>query len=470
MKADNILVGLCDADLIDGGTTLPNLALLKIAGFLHDNSIPFELIESGSIDTFRYTYIYISKVFTFTRIPAFMKWGFENDNRSKMRWGGTGFYGEDDPTDVFIKLRNEDMTALENDDFLSSLPNHSSQTKEYGIDMCSQMPYYDLYKEFVQKKLDKGEKRSKYSNYLDCSIGFLTRGCFRKCPFCVNRLETKVHRYSQLDSFLDNTRDNNGKLVRPVIYLLDDNFLATPPHVWRKCFDELEATKRPFVFKQGLDERIIADSPYGEEIAQRLSKAKYHGNYIFAFDNWSDRDRIEKALKIWKRYVNKKTQFYLFCGYQMDPDDDEKLYRDVWELFQRIRVLMQYDCIGYVMRHASYVNHRLSNIFSQVANWCNSKPLFLALSFWEFCYKRQSYLEKHYHKLDVPDMISFDEFEARYRSGYYDNRPLYKSLKTFIEFIDAFPHHREEILAMFNYKLKNLIDPTLWKINEHKKN
>ncbi len=44
---NNILVGLADADLLDGGTRHPNLALLKLAGFFHDNSIPFEHIPSG---------------------------------------------------------------------------------------------------------------------------------------------------------------------------------------------------------------------------------------------------------------------------------------------------------------------------------------------------------------------------------------------------------------------------------------
>lgn len=37
-------IGLCDADLLDNGTRHPNLVLMKIAGFLFDNHIPFELI------------------------------------------------------------------------------------------------------------------------------------------------------------------------------------------------------------------------------------------------------------------------------------------------------------------------------------------------------------------------------------------------------------------------------------------
>lgn len=43
-------IGLIDADLLDKGSRHPNLALLKIAGFLFDNHIPFELILDYNSD------------------------------------------------------------------------------------------------------------------------------------------------------------------------------------------------------------------------------------------------------------------------------------------------------------------------------------------------------------------------------------------------------------------------------------
>ena len=64
-------IGLVDADLLDNGTRHPNLALLKIAGFLYDNHIPFELILDSNIDLARYDHIYLSRVFTFTKLPRF---------------------------------------------------------------------------------------------------------------------------------------------------------------------------------------------------------------------------------------------------------------------------------------------------------------------------------------------------------------------------------------------------------------
>lgn len=196
-----------------------------------------------------------------------------------------------------------------------------------------------------------------------------------------------------------------------------------------------------------------------------LSKCNYHGDFIFAFDNWRDREKIIKALKIWKKHNPKKgTKFYLFCGYTLKANEDDKLYDDIKILFERIRILMQYGCFGYVMRHADYTNHNLSNIYVQIARWCNQPQFYRYMSFWEYCYRNQSFWEQRTKKLDVPNQISYDEFEERLNSGYYEknNLRLCKTLQTLVEFMKKFPMHKEEMLRMFNYKLKDLVNPKLW--------
>ena len=262
---------------------------------------------------------------------------------------------------------------------------------------------------------------------------------------------------------MDNERDENGKLIRPYIYLWDDNFLASPPKVWRPLLKELMETKRPFQFRQGLDERMIAESPYGEEIAETLSKCKYHGDYIFAFDNWSDRPKIEKALKIWKRYNKKETKFYLFCGFKLTPDNDELLYQDIWEIFARIKVLMQYGCLGYIMRHEDYHNHELSNIYVQIARWCNQPAFYKKMSFWEFCYRNQTFWEEHTLglKIDKP-LKSYEEFLEDYNNGYYNDKKICLPLKTVLLFLEKFNSHKTELLQMFNYRLRELENSDLW--------
>lgn len=458
------LVGLVDADLLDNGTRHPNLVMLKIAGFLKDNNIPFQLIIDKKADISAFERIYLSRVFTFTSMPDFYENAKGTPAENKFALGGTGFYADVENIKEFSEERNKDMHSLENDPFLNAYPNHRGGNKTYGIDMARQMPYYHLYDSYIDEQVKLGVKCDKFKDYQKYSIGFLTRGCIRHCPFCVNKMEFTIHRYSNLEWFLDDERDEKGHLVRPYIYLWDDNFLASDISIWKPLLQKLIDSKRPFQFRQGLDERMLAQSPHGEEMAQMLSKAKYHGDFIFAFDNWKDRDVIERALKIWKKYNPKKsTKFYLFCGFQQRANKIEKFYQDIWELFQRIHVLMQYGCVGYVMRHQDYHKAPLANIYIQIARWCNQQQFYKKMSFWEFCYRNQSYWEEQripgYNR---PKLISYYQFEKDLREGYYETVKMCLPLKDIVDILDMFPEHREELIEMFNYKMSNLVTPSLW--------
>lgn len=331
-------IGLCDADLLDNGTRHPNLVLMKIAGFLFDNHILFELILDPKANLDRYDHVFMSRVFTFTQLPVFYTKSIGTKDEAKFHIGGTGFYANEASVSEYRKKREEDFSRLEKDDFLNTLDNHRGGHKIKGIDMARQMPYYHLYDSFVEKQVHSGLKRDKYKDYQKYSIGFLTRGCVRHCPFCINKLENQVSRYSKLEWFLDNEQDEKGRLVRPYIYLWDDNFLASERTVWEPILQELIDTKRPFQFRQGLDERMLAQSPDGELMVQMLAKAKYHGDFIFAFDNWKDRDLIEKALKLWKRYNPQKgTKFYLFCGYKFTEHSHKNSIRIYGNSFKGLR-------------------------------------------------------------------------------------------------------------------------------------
>ena len=260
---------------------------------------------------------------------------YEKKYKSKFTFGGTGRYATVVDVKEFKREREKDFSRLEKD------------TRLRGLDMKKQMPDYSLYDKFIEAKIASGRKAIYYKDYKNYSIGFLTRGCFRRCSFCVNKLESCCREYSQLKDFVDENRR--------CVYLWDDNFLAAPHDVWKAKLEELIALNKPFQFRQGLDERLLT-----EESAQLLSKAKYHGDMIFAFDHWSDKEIVEEKLKLWRKYCpTKGTKFYLFCGYEMKAGDDEKLYQDVCEIFYRIRVLMKYGCLGYVMRHEDYHRHEL---------------------------------------------------------------------------------------------------------------
>lgn len=433
-----------DADLLDNGTRHPNLVLLKLAGYFRDHNKNYELIFNQDTDISKYKRIYLSKVFSFTNPPRFYK--SCRNKKTKFRCGGTGFYMDDNSTAKFTSERLDDLKRLEND---PELP---------GLNMKTQMPDYELYKDYISSQIARGIKKNHFKDYQYYSIGFLTRGCFRHCTFCVNVKENGVHPYSQLTDFLDKDR--------PYIYLWDDNFLAAPYNVWKPALEALMDTGKPFQFRQGLDERMIAQSPHGEEMAEMLSRSKYHGDFIFAFDNWSDRPIIERALKIWKKYnPSKGTKFYLFCGYQQSKDDYDLFYQDIWKLFQRIKVLMQYKCVGYVMRHNDYHKAPVENFYVQVARWCNQQAFYKKQSFWEFCYRNQTYWEETSRGIvGRPRWVPFSDFEKDCQEGYY-NKPgmkITRPVQTVLDVLNLFPEHRTELLEMFDYKMADLIDMSLW--------
>lgn len=223
-------------------------------------------------------------------------------------------------------------------------------------------PDYHLYDDWVSSKLDGGDIRGNYSYYLDYSIGFLTRGCFRKCVFCVNRNYDRAFEHSPLDEFMDSDR--------PKICLLDDNFFPFPG--WKPLLQGLKATGKPFQFKQGLDERLLTD-----EKCEELFGSRYDGDYIMAFDNIADADLIERKIRLVRKYSNAIMKFYCFTGFDRGGRWDNDFWeQDIKDLFQRIETLMRNRCIPYVMRYARYTESPYRGLYISITRWCNQPAMF----------------------------------------------------------------------------------------------
>lgn len=312
-------------------------------------------------DAFFYDKVYISKVFTDTVIPECYL------NLKNAEYGGTGFFYDKAP----------------------ALPDEIEHHK----------PDYHLYDAWVQSQIELyGKKPSEFSYYTDYSIGFLTRGCFRKCAFCVNQNYDRVHMHSPLFEFYDETR--------PKICLLDDNFFGYPN--WRMLLESLQATGRPFQFKQGLDERLLTD-----EKCEVLFRSNYDGDYIFAFDNIADMPLIEEKLKLIRKHTNKIPKFYCLCGFDRNDRWDADFWeQDIIDLFKRIRLLMKYRCLPYVMRFNRYVESPYETLYTQIARWCNQPRFFKKMSLREFaeahgenscCYKVVKQFE---HEFECGEMFT----------------------------------------------------------------
>ena len=85
------------------------------------------------------------------------------------------------------------------------------------------------------------------------------------------------------------------------------------------------------------------------------------------------------------------------------------------------------------------------------------------MSFWEFCYRNQTFWEEKTLKIEVKQKLkTYNEFIVDLNNGYYNDRKICRPLKTLLIFLESFPEHKEELLEMFNYKMIDLINPSLW--------
>ena len=381
----NKQIAIIDADLIGRKKhRFPNLVCMKLSNYLRIEKGKNPVLKLDYDNLEDYEAVYIAKVFTDTPFPEGI---VETD---KIHLGGTGFY-------------------------FDKAPNLPDEIEHY-------MPDYHLYDNWIAEQVAKARKKAEleqkdfnenryliqFKEYLEYSIGFLTRGCFRKCPFCVNQKYDHVFKHSPLREFYDPTRKK--------ICLLDDNVLGYPK--FNELIEELSLTKHAFKFKQGLDERLLTD-----EKGKLLFSLKYDGDFTFAFDNLSDYDLIHKKLEILKKYRKRKgIRFYVLVGFESTD------YKDIESAFIRIELLLRYGCLPYIMRYQSkddapWKKSKYSSLYVTIARWCNQANIVKKMTFREFCHANQAL-----HRTEgtmCSSMQSMTDFESEHpdiAAKYFDVR------------------------------------------------
>ena len=329
-------VGIIDAEIIGKSKhRFPNLCCMKLSAYHKNNNDDVSLLLSYE-KLGNYDIVYISKVFTDTYVPEAVL------SLPNITYGGTGFFYDRAP----------------------SLP----------FDIEHTMPDYHLYDEWVSEKIKNGAKRIEFRYYLDYSIGYLTRGCFRGCEFCVNRNYKQSHKASPLSEFMD--------VSRPKLCFLDDNFFSYPK--WQELITPVINSEKRFQFKQGLDERLLT-----EEKIIALSKWNYDKEVIFAFDDIKDKDLIVSKLELIRKTVplwRRELKFYVFCGWDKSNRYDEAFWeKDIQDMFERISILRAYNAKPYIMRFEKVYSSEYSSFYAAVAAWCNQPSIFNSFSFRLFC-------------------------------------------------------------------------------------
>ena len=197
-----------------------------------------------------------------------------------------------------------------------------------------------------------------WSLYPDCdfSIIWFSRGCFRKCPFCVvNEKEGNIHPVEPKNL------NPNGKYIK----VMDNNFFANPE--WRNSIRQLRRWNQP-VDLQGFDIRI-----FDEEQAEALSTLKFHKSFKFAWDN--PRDNIDDKIELLLDYVKPyKLQCYVLIGYWSSPEEDYRRVMHLWDEYKIYSFVMPYD--------------KFDRYQKNFARWCNNKYVFKSTNWEEYKWQR----------------------------------------------------------------------------------
>lgn len=296
-------IGLIDVD----GHHFPNLALMKLSAWHKRNGDDVTWYDIFG----EYDIVYIAKVFTHT--PHYDQ---AIPNASEIVKGGTGY-------DINIRLPKEVEKIV---------------------------PDYSLYP-FIDNKT---------------AYGFLTRGCIRKCPWCiVPRKEGNIYPYQDVDEISVDGRTN--------LILMDNNILAAGEyglHQLRKIADK----KYRIDFNQAMDARLVTD-----EIAETLANIKWMDYIRFGCDTPSQVKDCDNAIERIRKY-GYNGSFFLYTI----------LRGDIKECFERVNHWRDEKYQGKVRPFAqpqldfSTKRQNIPQWQKDMAHWVDKKTCFYGVEFNDF--------------------------------------------------------------------------------------
>ncbi|MBD5314603.1 MAG: hypothetical protein HDS08_00290 [Bacteroides sp.] len=276
--------------LIDvDGHNFPNFALMRIAAYHRAKG---DIVEIASPLFGHYDRIYQSKIFTFTPdIPQYWK--------CQTIKGGTGY------------------------DIASRLPDEIEKSNAMDYSLYPQHRF---------------------------SIQFFSRGCIRRCPFCLVRdKEGPIHPVEPVEL------NPNAESIE----VLDNNFFANPE--WRFAIDYLLKLNQP-VNLHGVDIRIM-----NEEQAYWLNQLRLKRSHVHIAWDLPDIDLTDKLREVTRYIAPWKITCYILVGYNSTVEQD--LYR-----IQRCR---EFKVLPFVMPYRDYENkNKPSQYCKDLAQWANKPQIF----------------------------------------------------------------------------------------------
>lgn len=280
------------------GHNFPNLALMKLSAYYRRNGDSVEWFEPLFSHPDR---LYASKVFTFT--PDFRYFPSDCD----IVRGGTGY------------------------DVQSKLPQ----------DIEDMLPDYSIYPQY------------------EYAIGFLTRGCVNKCPWCV--VPRKEGGIRVVDSITRIAACNRRK-----IKLLDNNFLAADEEFVVEQLEYMIRGKWRIDFNQALDCRRV-----NERNAALLAKVRWDRYIRFACDTDTQFEPLRNAVQLLR---SKDYHGDIMCYV---------LSKDIENALQRINKIAKLDVTPFCMpwRDLDNPEYKIPAELKKLARWCNIQSIRKSTSF-----------------------------------------------------------------------------------------
>ena len=193
-----------------------------------------------------------------------------------------------------------------------------------------------------------------YSIYPDCdhAIGFLTRGCIRKCPWCiVPKKEGQIRPYM---AWREIKRPDSRDIV-----FMDNNVLACP---WGlEQIEDMIGQNVRVDFNQGLDARLIT-----EDVAQTLARLKWIEYIRMSADTDAMLDVVLKAIERLGRYGIKPRRAFVYV-----------LVQDIESAERRCIALRDVGAKPYAQPYRDFTSNEPPPLeWRRLSYWVNRKQIF----------------------------------------------------------------------------------------------
>ena len=189
------------------------------------------------------------------------------------------------------------------------------------------------------------------------NLGFTTRGCIRKCPFCI--VPEKEGWIRIVGDLLD-LWDGRAK----DIVVLDNNILALPEHFELICKQARE-NKIRVDFNQGLDHRLLT-----QRIVD-LMKSISHIEYRFSFDHPSFLPTVDRVITLLQKNKINRCNWYVLVGFNTTFQED----------LERLNYLRKRNQNAYLQRY------KWDRQYIPLARWVNQHHIFHSMTYKQFLKK-----------------------------------------------------------------------------------